>query len=144
MISPKTVPTLLRFSSRRRKKAVRESPRRIPKPERIQRKRSKGFNLQAASPNGLPVIYVGRPTGWGNPWRVGLKACGCRSVGECMHNLFNCATAEEAAQSFRKWVETAPRLQARAITKLRGKNLACWCLLSRPCHADILLEIANR
>lgn len=28
-------------------------------------------------------------------------------------------------------------------TKLRGHNLACWCPLSQPCHADVLLEIAN-
>lgn len=28
--------------------------------------------------------------------------------------------------------------------ELRGKNLACWCPLEQPCHADVLLEIANR
>ena len=27
---------------------------------------------------------------------------------------------------------------------LRGKDLACWCPLGRPCHADVLLELANR
>lgn len=27
---------------------------------------------------------------------------------------------------------------------LRGKNLACWCPLDQPCHADVLLEIANK
>ncbi|MGO8055976.1 DUF4326 domain-containing protein, partial [Rhizobium leguminosarum] len=27
--------------------------------------------------------------------------------------------------------------------ELRGKNLACWCPLDQPCHADVLLEIAN-
>ena len=37
------------------------------KPVRIQRKRTRGYNMQAASPNGLPVVYVGRPTRWGNP-----------------------------------------------------------------------------
>jgi hypothetical protein len=26
---------------------------------------------------------------------------------------------------------------------LRGLNLACWCALDHPCHADVLLEIAN-
>lgn len=35
-----------------------------------------------------------------------------------------------------------PRLD---LTELRGKNLACWCSLDdEPCHADILLEAANR
>jgi hypothetical protein len=30
------------------------------------------------------------------------------------------------------------------ISVLRGKNLACWCKPGEPCHADVLLEIANR
>ena len=28
--------------------------------------------------------------------------------------------------------------------ELAGKNLACWCRLDQPCHADVLLEVANR
>lgn len=31
-------------------------------PTRIQRRRTKGFDLQAQSPDGRPVVYVGRPT----------------------------------------------------------------------------------
>jgi hypothetical protein len=35
------------------------------------------------------------------------------------------------------------------LPRLRGKNLACWCPLPAPgardlCHADVLLELANR
>ncbi|HEX5183627.1 MAG TPA: DUF4326 domain-containing protein [Allosphingosinicella sp.] len=30
------------------------------------------------------------------------------------------------------------------MPELRGKNLACWCRLDAPCHADVLLELANR
>lgn len=29
------------------------------------------------------------------------------------------------------------------ITPLRGRDLACWCPLDQPCHADVLLELAN-
>jgi hypothetical protein len=29
------------------------------------------------------------------------------------------------------------------LLDLRGKNLACWCRLDQPCHADVLLELAN-
>jgi hypothetical protein len=29
------------------------------------------------------------------------------------------------------------------IAPLRGKDLACWCPLDQPCHADVLLELAN-
>lgn len=32
---------------------------------------------------------------------------------------------------------------ADELAELRGKNLACWCPLGRPCHADVLLELAN-
>ncbi|MBO0882015.1 MAG: DUF4326 domain-containing protein, partial [Mycobacterium sp.] len=35
-----------------------------------------------------------------------------------------------------------PRDQIRA--ELRGHDLACWCPLEQPCHADVLLAIANR
>jgi hypothetical protein len=29
------------------------------------------------------------------------------------------------------------------LDELRGKDLMCWCPLDQPCHADVLLEIAN-
>ena len=35
------------------------------------------------------------------------------------------------------------RRAAAAREELRGKNLACFCPLSEPCHADVLLEVAN-
>ncbi len=45
----------------------------------------------------------------------------------------------------------APRLEAGVAptyaeirSELAGKNLACWCALDAPCHADVLLELANR
>jgi hypothetical protein len=28
--------------------------------------------------------------------------------------------------------------------ELKGRDLACWCKPDEPCHADVLLEIANR
>jgi len=39
---------------------------------------------------------------------------------------------------------TSHELIARVKRDLPGKNLACWCHLSRDCHADVLLELANR
>lgn len=30
-----------------------------------------------------------------------------------------------------------------ARANLRGKNLACWCKQGDPCHADVLLKLAN-
>lgn len=30
------------------------------------------------------------------------------------------------------------------IIQLRGKNLSCWCRLDEPCHAEVLLKLANK
>lgn len=32
---------------------------------------------------------------------------------------------------------------AEARAELAGKDLACWCKIGDPCHADVLLELAN-
>lgn len=94
------------------------------KPVRIQRKRTKGFRLQDASPNGLPVVYVGRPTKWGNPF----------SIAEYGRDL--------AIFNYRQRLKNMV-LIGTDFSELRGKNLACFCPLDQPCHADVLLEIAN-
>lgn len=52
-------------------------------------------------------------------------------------------TALQAAQAFRDLCSASPAWREMAA-KLRGKNLACWCPLDQPCHADVLLELANR
>lgn len=94
-------------------------------PQRIQYKRSR----RMASPNGLQCVYVGRPTQWGNPYRVGAA---------------NTLTRAEAVDAFRAYVRARPRLTDAIRRHLKGKNLACWCPCDgQPCHADILLEIAN-
>lgn len=91
-------------------------------PRRIQRKRTKGWKM----PEG--AIYVGRPTKWGNPWIPG-QWYGRR------------LTPTDCVEAFRLSVRGDVITAAR--TELRGKNLACWCPLDQPCHADVLLEIAN-
>jgi hypothetical protein len=111
-------------------------------PVRIQRRRAMGWRMPDNT------IYVGRPTKWGNLWDVGLVSCGCRSAGECDHNQFRCETAAEAVEQFQNmW---GLRLNSgkspffrRQLEELRGRNLACWCPLDQPCHADVLLAIAN-
>lgn len=37
-----------------------------------------------------------------------------------------------------------PLFSAEDLAELRGKHLACWCPLSQPCHADVLLAISNQ
>jgi hypothetical protein len=99
------------------------------KPVRLQRSRAKGASN--ASPNGLPVVYVGRPTRWGNPLKVGPGV-----------------TREKAVEAFRAavnaWLSVASPEEIEAFfAPLVGKNLSCWCKPGDACHADVLLEMAN-
>lgn len=92
-------------------------------PKRIQRKRAKGWKMP---PN---AVYVGRPTKWGNPWVVGRDG-----------DAKTCMTLYEQLINGNIWSEPNMKTIKR---ELRGKDLACWCPLGQPCHADVLLEIAN-
>lgn len=152
-----------------------------PRPRRIQRKRTKGWRM----PDG--AIYVGRPTKWGNPFRVESDwllwtgvALGFKGDKLSRHRA--------AVHLYRAWLTQAPvetlerasdapfggaiefgdgrivesheyvagmgafmsehlpmpALPARpSLDELRGRDLACWCPLDAPCHADVLVEIAN-
>lgn len=96
-------------------------------PVRVQRLRSKGFNLQAASPNGLPVVYVGRPTKWGNNHRI-------EDYG---------GDVEVCLRKYKEDIELLDSTGEIDLSELSGKNLACWCSLDNPCHADVLLRMVN-
>ena len=102
-------------------------------PRRIQRKRTKGWRMP---PN---TIYVGRGSKWGNPFFVYSN-----KYKDHKHDLnpYCVRTPEEAIEFFKS--QYISRINLADIKKeLKGKNLACWCRLDQPCHADILLEIAN-
>ena len=49
----------------------------------------------------------------------------------------------EALERYERWLTGQPGLVARARLELRGRALACWCRTTDPCHADILLRLAN-
>ena len=57
-------------------------------------------------------------------------------------------TAADAVRHFREYMRVMkrdePRRYQEYIGPLRGKNLACWCALGDPCHADVQIELANR
>lgn len=113
------------------------------KPVRMQLSRRKGFNLQKESRalNWLPAVVVSRPSRWGNPYKVepAYEGDGIRLPE---------VTRETAVHLFREhWeraIATHPRVRDNLVEQLRGKNLACWCKPGEPCHADVLLELANR
>lgn len=46
-------------------------------------------------------------------------------------------------QHAREWLWYRGAEIRRCMPNLRGKNLACWCKPGSPCHADVLLELAN-
>ena len=101
------------------------------KPKRIQLKRTKGWRMPENT------VKVGRSTRWGNPWPIGKWGPLLRYAPD----------AEGAVGLFRQML-TDPQMRAAAgwptdLSRLRGKNLACWCKPGEPCHADVLLEFAN-
>lgn len=113
---------------------------------RIQRMRTKGWRMPAGAVN------CTRPTIWGNPfvhpdpaeavaaYRRLVEGRGMQSFHiepgglqfarrfhpNCLHHEYGAFVRENA-----------PKL-------LRGRALLCWCAAAAPCHADVLIEIANR
>ncbi len=90
-----------------------------PVPKRIQRKRTKGWRMPANT------VYVGRPTVWGNPYPASQYG------------------AEEAVRLYRELVDGSESFAQEVREHLRGRDLVCWCPEGAPCHANVLLEIAN-
>lgn len=78
------------------------------------------------------TIYVGRPTQWGNPYQVGKVRDG----------VFM-SDAQMVVDYYRSLVDKG-MMRIKIRNALRGHNLACWCPEDSWCHADVLLEIANR
>ena len=105
-------------------------------PQRIQRRRSAGWKAPLDA-NGLPPVYVGRGSKFGNPWKVGAGICHARD-------------AEDAVRKFKRMAASNPELLAAIKAELPGRNVMCWCALQDkdgkpvPCHANYLLELANQ
>ncbi len=89
-------------------------------PKRFQRSRRKGSHL----PEG--VLVVTRPTKWGNPHPLSLGRA--EAVRRYREDLFE-GRLGITVQDVKR--------------ELRGRDLACYCPLDGPCHADVLIEVAN-
>ncbi len=116
----------------------------MTKPIRLQLSRRAGFNLQETSTaiNGLEAVHVGRPGPWGNPFIVGKDgdAAYCVDLYKALLAGFLRVGADPDIAA----LERTRRFVAENVEELRGKNLACWCKPGAPCHANVLLEVANR
>lgn len=133
-------------------------------PQRIQRKCTKGWR----TPEG--AMFVGRPTRWGNPFRVGdfyatrtwahrrpqpLPVSYSRAPGEYVRLTVDLVPWTEtiavvrdrahAVDLFRAYIDYEDIDWAREHIRreLAGKDLVCWCDPFDPCHVDVLLKIAN-
>lgn len=137
------------------------------KPQRIQLKRTKGWKMP---PN---TVKVDRSTRWGNPFnfskseycwialsygckghRLGRQEASVRAFRAWIDPPYGKRTMLHEEQpkmgAGNKWANLGPKITAgEAPSKddikqhLGGKNLACWCKPGEPCHADVLLELAN-
>lgn len=121
-------------------------------PKRIQLKRIKGWRLPAN------CVVVSRPSPFGNPFTL------ADIILEREGELNAQVARAEAVRRLKVWLGLEPdpagrfaclypdRKTAvlRRLPELRGRDLACWCPLTYPdgshcpCHADVLLELANR
>lgn len=109
-------------------------------PKRIQLKRTKGWRM----PEG--AVKVDRTTKWGNPWspkNSTVIGVGEKNQGQTFQ--YRPFTPDECIKAYRESVESREFGYGVADVRneLRGKNLACWCKPGYPCHADVLLELAN-
>lgn len=69
-------------------------------------------------------VYIGRPSKWGNPFKIGIDG-----------------DREQVIEKYRKWLLSNPAL-LRCLSELKGKVLGCWCKPDA-CHGDVLVEYAN-
>lgn len=100
-------------------------------PERIQLRRTKGWKMPENT------VKVDRSTRWGNPFRIGDD--GVPTAERAVKLFYKLCADPDINASHEFFVFTIGRLRL----DLGGKNLACWCPLDEPCHADVLLELAN-
>jgi hypothetical protein len=93
-------------------------------PRRVQLRKTKGWRKP-------PITkWVTGSTRWGNPFKTRKK------------------TIEEHGRvvaEYRSWLLAPAQADFRQLVRkhLRGFNLACFCPEEWPCHADVLLELAN-
>lgn len=107
-------------------------------PKRVQLRRTKGWRMPETA------VKVARPSPWANPYRVGRDG----TVEECVEKFrADCESGEILEHVCERWRTPYgdDHWDMRTwLGVLRGRDLACWCPLDKPCHADVLLELANQ
>lgn len=99
----------------------------MSKPKRIQRKRNTIFTK--------PTLYCGRPSRFGNPFRIGDPDPGWPD--EIMDR-------SRTLRNFISYIEDHPEIVEDFKEAIKCvEYVACWCKENEDCHVDILLRLAN-
>ena len=126
-------------------------------PKRIQRQRTTGWLLPENT------VCVSRPSIFGNPFIVGRPSGYQFNDGGDETPIIPVVSLAQSLKLFasltlgivgremhpwgQRWMERFKKMGQHPSEAIRmmlgGKHLACWCPLDRPCHADILLKLAN-
>lgn len=120
-------------------------------PQRVQMSRQRPWRAQHPD-----AVIVARPSKWGNPYKVDQRWSGGATGGPVYvvrpepavayakhHYHDETAATERAVHLYRTYLTERLERESLTIAELSGRDLACWCPLDQPCHADVLLELAN-
>lgn len=111
-------------------------------PARIQLSRASGWRMPPHT------IKVDRSTQWGNPFRVeqtvDIKCAKRWGWWPLASPDWWARNPREAVDRFRAVLAADEAIHGHVRHELAGHNLACWCDLDGPCHADVLLAFANQ
>lgn len=79
------------------------------------------------------AVYIGRPSKWGNPFKIGDDYNGVP------------IDREHAISQYKDWLLYSDQGYKlfQDLYELKGKDLCCWCKPAM-CHGDVLLELANK
>jgi len=72
--------------------------------------------------NKSDVVYIGRPSKWGNPFKIGVDG-----------------TREEVVKKYEEYIRKTPAL-LESLSELVGKDLVCWCA-PQLCHGHVLIKL---
>jgi hypothetical protein len=76
------------------------------------------------------TVYVGRPTKWGNPYKLGQEGRDRQPMAR-----------EQVILAYDHWLKSRLATEPTFLDELKGKDLACFCPLDKPCHADVILKV---
>ena len=130
-------------------------------PKRLQRKRTKGWRKPENA------VIVDRTSRWGNPFKLigdqiyiyagyrrkvldpwvwlclGNEEMLLRLYKMVVTNIVESGEYNLKASSMKDILYWVEHFQKQDLSELKGKDLICFCPLNKPCHADVLLRLAN-